>query len=103
MPNGTYGGVRGRKTKIGGNSLFMFSSYSIFFCAACRRWAVARGLAVAPAAVLTTAPPAAVAPATELPAATPADAEHTAVLTTVASAAVLTAALGCGVYCSIRW
>ena len=29
MPNGTYGGVRGRKTKVGGKSLLLFSSYSI--------------------------------------------------------------------------
>ena len=28
MPNGTYGGVRGRKTKVGGK-LLLFSSYSI--------------------------------------------------------------------------
>ena len=28
MPNGTYGGVRGRKTKVG-RKLLLFSSYSI--------------------------------------------------------------------------
>ena len=28
MPNGMYGGVRGRKTKVG-RKLFLFSSYSI--------------------------------------------------------------------------
>ena len=30
MPNGTYGGVRGRKTKVGRK--LSFSSYSILFC-----------------------------------------------------------------------
>ncbi len=29
MPNGTYGGVRGRKTKVG-RKLLLFSSYSIY-------------------------------------------------------------------------
>ena len=86
----------------------------------CRRWAVASGLAVAPATepatVLTAALPWYLAP--ELPslltlmaavltaapsAATPAHAEPAAVLTAVASTAVLTAAPGGGAYCSIRW
>ena len=30
MPNGTYGGVRGRKTKVGEKKTTLFSSYSIF-------------------------------------------------------------------------
>ena len=52
MPNGTYGGVRGRKTKVG-RKLLLFSSYSI---AVCRAIALVHSCCVLPAPLALLAP-----------------------------------------------